>query len=373
MLKKKTTQLFIGPMSKNCVDACIEFNKNKKNIIGLIASRRQIDSKSLGGGYVNNWTTEKLSKYIVKKKIFLCRDHGGPWQGQHDINIKKNLHEAIFRAKKSIKSDIKNNCKIIHIDTSANLKKKLVEEKLSRTKILLKFASNLANNLKKEIDYEVGWESEKGEMQNYNELKKIIKEIKQTCQKEKIKLPKYITLQTGTKVFNGKNVGILYKNFQSNNKKFKKDILFLKKCIDLCHNNGFRVKEHNADYLNLNFIKLRPKLNIDAINIAPQFGTLETKCIIKYLDFMKMKKEKNIFFDLVDKSKKWEKWVDKPMSKLQKALIAGHYLFSDKKFCKIKKKLINKLYLEKKINLDTAIKKYLIQRLDKIYRSLNLY
>lgn len=372
MPKKKSTQLFIGPMSKNCVDACIEFNKNKTNIVGLIASRRQIDSKDLGGGYVNNWTTEKFSKYISKKKIFFCRDHGGPWQGQHDINIKKT-HESLLRAKKSIKSDIKNNCKIIHIDTSANLKKKFVKEKLLRAKALLKFAHNVANQLKKEINYEIGWESEKGEMQNFKELKKIIKETKKICIKEKIQSPKYITLQTGTKVLNGQNVGILYKNFKSNNKNFKKNIFFLKKCINLCHNNGFLVKEHNADYLNLNFIKLRPKLNIDAINIAPQFGTFETKFIIKYLDLMKMKKEKNIFFNLVDKSRKWEKWVDKPTSKLQKVLIAGHYLFSDKKFVKIKKILSNKLNLERKINLDTEIKKYLILNLKKIYRSLNLY
>ena len=32
----------------------------------------------MGGGYVNNWSTEKLRKYTKKGKIILCRDHGGP-------------------------------------------------------------------------------------------------------------------------------------------------------------------------------------------------------------------------------------------------------------------------------------------------------
>ena len=31
------------------------------------ASRRQIDAESLGGGYVNEWTTETFSKYVKKK------------------------------------------------------------------------------------------------------------------------------------------------------------------------------------------------------------------------------------------------------------------------------------------------------------------
>ena len=60
-LKKKCTLLGIGPMSKNCIDVTIEL-ANKYNVpIMLIASRRQIESNELGGGYVNNWTTEEFS------------------------------------------------------------------------------------------------------------------------------------------------------------------------------------------------------------------------------------------------------------------------------------------------------------------------
>ena len=47
----------------------------------LIASRRQIETKKLNHGYVNNWSTEKFSSYVQKKNnnIILCRDHGGPY------------------------------------------------------------------------------------------------------------------------------------------------------------------------------------------------------------------------------------------------------------------------------------------------------
>ena len=63
---------FIGPMSKNVVDAIIEFNGN----IGFIPSRRQVE---YDGGYVNNWTTKEFGKYA--NKIILKRDHAGPGQG----------------------------------------------------------------------------------------------------------------------------------------------------------------------------------------------------------------------------------------------------------------------------------------------------
>ena len=53
---------FIGPMSKNIVDAIVEFSATTGNIIGLIPSRRQIE---WDGGYVNNWTTEEFSKYVT--------------------------------------------------------------------------------------------------------------------------------------------------------------------------------------------------------------------------------------------------------------------------------------------------------------------
>ena len=118
--KRKCTLLGVGPMSKNCVDASIEV-ANEYNIpLMLIASRRQIDSNESGGGYVNNWTTEKFSEYVKthdkNKNIILCRDHGGPWQNDYEKNDKLDLSEAMESAKKSFLTDIKSDFQIIHID-----------------------------------------------------------------------------------------------------------------------------------------------------------------------------------------------------------------------------------------------------------------
>ena len=58
--QEKRTLLGVGPMSLNCVDATIEVANETNKILTLIASRRQIDSKEFGGGYVNNFPLEVL-------------------------------------------------------------------------------------------------------------------------------------------------------------------------------------------------------------------------------------------------------------------------------------------------------------------------
>jgi len=80
MINKKYTLLGVGPVSKNCVDATIEISEESQKPIFLIASRNQIDAEFIGGGYVNNWTTEEFAQYVLKKntnpnKIILARDH----------------------------------------------------------------------------------------------------------------------------------------------------------------------------------------------------------------------------------------------------------------------------------------------------------
>ena len=60
-------KLYIGPMSINVVDACIEFANDTETVLGLIPSRRQVDYK---GGYVNNWTTKQFSEYVDNKVVY---------------------------------------------------------------------------------------------------------------------------------------------------------------------------------------------------------------------------------------------------------------------------------------------------------------
>ena len=82
-------KFYIGPMSKNVVDAVIEFTEETDNKIGFIPSRRQVE---YSGGYVNNWTTEEFSKY-VNGRVPIERDHGGAGQGYTDDDGVKSFEE----------------------------------------------------------------------------------------------------------------------------------------------------------------------------------------------------------------------------------------------------------------------------------------
>ena len=53
----RDTKFYIGPMSKNVVDAVLEFTEETGNKIGFIPSRRQVE---YNGGYVNKWTTDSF-------------------------------------------------------------------------------------------------------------------------------------------------------------------------------------------------------------------------------------------------------------------------------------------------------------------------
>ena len=106
---KKKTYLAVGPVSKNTIIASSNIAKKKKIPLMLIASRRQIETKNLNSGYVENLTTERYSDLVKKlknKRLIICRDHGGPYQGDNEKYVSKNI--AMKRAKISLKADIDN-------------------------------------------------------------------------------------------------------------------------------------------------------------------------------------------------------------------------------------------------------------------------
>jgi len=62
--------------------------------------------------------------------------------------------------------------------------------------------------------------------------------------------------------------------------------------IKVCKKFGLLSKEHNGDYLTNEQIKARFDIGLDAINIAPQFGQIETQC---YLDEMNDTEKENFY------------------------------------------------------------------------------
>lgn len=356
---RKSTLLCSGPMSKNCIDASIELSKDYDIPQVLIASRRQIDASDFGGGYVENFSTEAFSHYVKSKKqpkVFLARDHGGPWQGDYEKIQNLNLEDSMFIAKKSFECDILSNFDFLHLDPSININ----NEDLSMDKILDRLFElyghtyEFAKQNNKEIQFELGTEEQNGYGQDLDQFEYFLNETNKFCEKNNIKKPTFVVAQTGTKVMETKNIGVFSnENFHESN-----IIEHIKDVITICNKYNVLLKEHNTDYLNNEALALRPILGIHASNVAPEFGVIETRAFINILKTFGFKKEIDSFIEIAIESQKWSKWMlkDSKASDFEKAIICGHYIFSNKEIILLKERIQENLYM-KNIDLDSYLKR----------------
>ena len=304
---------YIGPMSQNIVDSIIEFCNETNNKIGLIPSRRQVE---WDGGYVNNWTTEIFSKYT--DKLILKRDHSGPGQGYTDDDGFKSLEY---------------DCKylnMIHIDPWK--KYPTYEEGLTWTLKMIKFCYNKNPN----IEFEVGTE-ESIRLFSPTDIDILLTDLKLNLTNKEFNQIKYAVIQSGTSLKETTNTG-------------EYDKYRLTSMIQVVKNHNLLSKEHNGDYIPTNLIKEKMKLGLDAINIAPEFGLIETLSYIK--EGINIDKFWKICYD----SKRWEKWVSSkfdPFTQKEELIkICGHYILSNPEFQKIKPNIDNliKSNIKKKLN-----------------------
>ena len=292
----KTPKYFIGPMSKNIVDAIVEFCTNTGNIIGLIPSRRQVE---WDGGYVNNWTTEEFSKYVTT--LPLQRDHGGPGQGNNDDDGFESLsYDA-------------RHFQLIHIDPWKKYSK--YTDGLEKTIEMIKFAYNI----NPQLIFEVGTEEAIRPFEA-DELNQLVVDLQVAFPKEIYERIKYLVIQSGTSLKGTDQTG----EYNSDR---------LKQMIEVAKHHGLISKEHNGDYIPVEVIKEKFDLGLDCINIAPEFGLIETQT---YLDEIKNGSLLNRFWQICYDSKKWVKWVnpgfDPYYNKEQLVKISGHYVLSYPEF-----------------------------------------
>ena len=297
----KNIKYFIGPMSKNVVDAVIEHNGN----FGFIPSRRQVD---YNGGYVNNWSTGEFATY-VGGRVPIGRDHGGAGQGyREDDGYESFLHDYKY-------------FDIIHIDPWKKYQK--FEDGLEETLAVL----NYIYNMNQSVMFEVGTEEAIRKF-TADELDTLLRTLSEFEFFDNIE---YAVVQSGVGLDLGKqtNTG----TFDSNR---------LKEMVNVCKKFGKKSKEHNGDYLSSVEYKSRFDLGLDSINIAPEFGQLETLC---YLD--EMGDDIEDYYQICYESKRWEKWVSKDFipedNKKELIKICGHYVFSDEEFTLIKPDIDHKI------------------------------
>jgi len=369
--KRKCTLLGVGPMSKNCIDASIEISNEHNIPLMLIASRRQIDSNESGGGYVNNWTTEKFSEYVKthdkNKNIILCRDHGGPWQNDYEKNDKLDLSEAMESAKKSFLTDIKSDFQIIHIDPTIDIHSKISTEQIfERVFDLYEYCNTVSKKLNKKIVFEISLGKEDGGFDSYEEIKHVVSKMESFCSKMNFPLPYFLVVRTGNHVMELQNVGSFESIFLDKKQTTYKTNLL--KIIELCNKHQIRIKEHNTDYLSDKALQIHPEIGIHAANVAPEFAVVETRAFLSLLKKNQLETELEKFIDISYSSKKWEKWMldNSQLGKQEKAIISGHYIFGKNEFIELKNDVENKISLDVSLDsyLKTEIKKSLIRYLN---------
>ncbi len=358
MNRRRCTLLGVGPMSKNCVDATIELANTYNSPLMLIASRRQIDSAEFGGGYVNNWTTEKFAEYVIDKdkkgQIILARDHGGPWQNTIEKDQKLSLRKAMESAKRSYEADILSGFQVIHIDPSEDIfGQASVDDILDRVYELLEFCAETARKANKDITFEIGTEEQSGGLNSTRELEYAISSIINYCEKHNIPKPTFIVVQTGTKVMETRNVGTFDTPYRIANELPSE--IQIPTMIDLCNRHQIYMKEHNTDYLSDEALSWHPKFGIHAANVAPEFGVAETRTFIELMRQHNQAKLADEFIKLAYDSRKWDKWMlpNTAASDEDRAVIAGHYVFAKKEFIEIKAKAQAAL---KSIDIDEILK-----------------
>jgi tagatose-1,6-bisphosphate aldolase non-catalytic subunit AgaZ/GatZ len=374
--KRRCTLLGIGPMSVNCVDASIELANDHEIPILMIASRRQIDSEEFGGGYVNNWTTEEFARYVTNKdkkgKVLLARDHGGPWQSTKEKDEKLSLRRAMDSAKSSYRADISAGFQVLHIDPSIDIHSQPnVDEVLDRVFDLYEYCWAQAQKSNQELIFEVGTEEQSGSTNSQEELDYTLNAIKKFCVRNKLPQPTFVVIQCGTRVMEMRNVGSFDSPVRVANE-IPAEIQ-LPKMIEICNRHGIFMKEHNTDYLSDEGLQWHPRMGIHAANVAPEFGVAESKALVHVLEMNGLDNLAERFLKIAYDSNKWDKWMldNTIASDRDRALIAGHYVFSTQEVKELKIEASKELD-RKGINLEQHLKQQVKQSILRYLRNFRL-
>jgi hypothetical protein len=370
-VNRRKTFLGAGPMSPVSILSVIELANHYKKPISLIPSRRQIEAKSLGGGYVNNWSTEEFVKFVRERDsgnfIKLSRDHSGPWQlNAFDSNgLPLSYQDAMNEVKESLSTDLSLGFDLIHIDPSQGLRFGRSQEEVESDIIELleycykKQTSNCA--------YEVGADEQSTVPELVSEAEFKLRRILVEISKQKLPLPLFYVLQTGTKVMETRNIGSFDAKLPVNG--MLPASVQLPEIIRMCERNGVLIKEHNADYLSDKALQWHPRFGIHAANIAPEFGVVETRALLSIAKSINDTQFVDQFSEIALKGLRWTKWMleNSNASDREKVEISGHYHLADPTVLEMRRQLCEKLE-KKSRDLELEVKNQVKNSIDRYLR-----
>jgi hypothetical protein len=128
--------------------------------------------------------------------------------------------------------------------------------------------------------------------------------------------------------------------------------------LKVCKKYGVLAKEHNGDYLPVDLVRRKLRFGLDAINIAPEFGQVETQT---YLNEIGDSYLLDTFYEICYASGKWKKWLDAgTYDKTEVINVCGHYVLSYSEFLtNVKSKV--------RSDIDDVIKANITEKLNQLY------
>ncbi len=347
---KHFTHIGVGPMSYNLLRAALELAKEKDFPLILIASRNQVDSDALGGGYVCSFDQKRFVESTAKIAdeigfdglCYFCRDHGGPWQRDAERNNKLPVDEAMDIAVRSYLDDAEAGFDLLHIDPT---KDPHCGEGVVPLDVVLERTITLIERIEeervkkgwKELAYEVGTEETLGGLIDPTVFENFIKELKVALEKKGLPMPLFVVGQTGTLTRLTSNVGHYDTPTATN-------------LSNITHKYGTGLKEHNGDYLCNEILLEHPVIGLDAMNVAPEFGLVETEALLdlcsieeKFLAPAEQSNLRAVLAEHAVKGERWRKWMvgekrTAPIEEIMKdeenvkliTSMCGHYTLEDK-------------------------------------------
>ena len=345
---ERFTHLGVGPMSYNLLRAALELAMEKDFPLILIASRNQVDSDRFGGGYVCGFdqkrfiqTTADIAEEIGFNGLcYFCRDHGGPWQRDKERGDKLPTEQAMEIGLQSYLDDAEAGFDLLHIDPTKDPHCTGVvplSTVLERTVWLIeRIEAKRAEMGWKELAYEVGTEETMGGLIDAASFEDFICKLQAKLKEKNLPMPLFVVGQTGTLTRLTSNVG-------------KYDTPTAKKLSEVTHKYDTGLKEHNGDYLCNQILLEHPVIELDAMNVAPEFGLVETQAILELATieekFVEPENQSHIRAILAEhavKGERWRKWMigEKRQATIEQIMqdaddvklitsMCGHYTLED--------------------------------------------
>ena len=348
---RKFTLLGVGPVSEAVLEAALAVSARRGFPPMFIASRNQVDAARFGGGYLLGGLDQAGFTALIRAKqeaagyrgpLYICRDHGGPWQRDEELKARLPVGEAMELARVSLEEDLRAGFNYLHIDPTKCPHPFTQEQLADWTQELIGHCERLRAGLGvPPVDYEIGAEDIRGGITTEQSFAAYLERVTAGLARAGLPLPTCIVGQTGTLTRMDRNVG-----------RFDREQTA--RLAAVAARFGVGLKEHNGDYLSAASCRAHPELGVTGMNVAPEFGLVETDALLAlagleeklgregWLPESELSGLASALRELTFARAPWDKWLTpelkaRPRAELQRdeatrlliARVCGHYLFAD--------------------------------------------